>query len=114
MTTAPLLAGLVFIPLLAALVAVLLPPEKRRWAVLVGGLAWPVLLLPLSLKIVEVHTLTLVFGGWSPPLGIGWQLDALGLVLLWVHALVGIVALPGAWQRFHPTSPSPLRSGRFG
>jgi len=102
MTTAPLLAGLVFIPLIAALVAVVLPSAQRRWAVLAGGLAWPVLLLPLSLAVAEVRSLPLVFGGWSPPLGIGWNLDAMGLVLLWVHALVGIFALPGAWQRFTP------------
>ncbi len=105
-----LMLALVFIPLGTALIAVMLPPTRRRWAVLLGGLAWPCVLVPLSLAIAREQTLTLVFGGWSPPLGIGWRLDALGLVVLWVHALVGIAALPGAWQRFEPEKPE---SGPF-
>ena len=105
-----LLLALVFIPLGTALVAVMLPPARRRWAVLLGGLAWPCVLVPLSIAVAREQTLTLVFGGWSPPLGIGWRLDALGLIVLWVHALVGIAALPGAWQRFSPEKPE---SGPF-
>ncbi|MEX0915201.1 MAG: proton-conducting transporter membrane subunit [Wenzhouxiangellaceae bacterium] len=100
--TAALLAGLVFIPLVMALVAVISPPRLRRPIALLGALAWPCLLVPLSIAVAHDQTLTLVFGGWSPPLGVGWRLDALGLVLLWVHALVGIAALPGAWNRFGP------------
>jgi proton-translocating NADH-quinone oxidoreductase chain N len=107
---AQLLVGLVFVPLLTALAAVLLPPTRRRWAVLLGGLAWPCLLVPLSLAVAREGTVVMVFGGWAPPLGIGWRLDALGLVVLWVHALAGIAALPSAWQRFDPDLPE---SGPF-
>ncbi|MGK7295841.1 MAG: complex I subunit 5 family protein [Candidatus Wenzhouxiangella sp. M2_3B_020] len=99
---AELLVGLVFIPLLAALAAVLLPIPHRRWAVLLGGLAWPCLLVPLSMAVAREQEIVLVFGGWAPPLGIGWRLDALALVVLWVHALAGIAALVSAWQRFGP------------
>ncbi|MBS3743786.1 MAG: hypothetical protein KGY48_05495 [Wenzhouxiangellaceae bacterium] len=102
MNPAVLLVGLVFIPLVAALVAVILPVRFRRPVALLGALAWPLLLVPLSIAVARDQTLTLVFGGWTPPLGIGWRLDALGLVLLWVHALAGIAALPGAWHRFGP------------
>ena len=66
-----LLLALVFIPLGTALVAVMLPPARRRWAVLLGSLAWPCFLVPLSIAVAREQTLTLVFGGWSPPLGIG-------------------------------------------
>ena len=97
-----LLVGLVFIPLLTALAAVLLPIPYRRWAVLLGGLAWPCLLVPLSMAVARDQQIALVFGGWAPPLGIGWRLDALALVVLWVHALAGVAALAGAWQRFEP------------
>lgn len=102
MNPAVLLVGLVFIPLVTALVAVTLPARFRRGLALAGALAWPLLLVPLSIAVARDQTLTLVFGGWTPPLGIGWRLDALGLVLLWVHALAGIAALPGAWNRFGP------------
>ena len=107
---AQLLVGVVFVPLLTALAAVLLPPHRRRWAVMLGGLAWPCLLVSLSLAVAREGTVMMVFGGWAPPLGIGWRLDALGLVVLWVHALAGIAALPAAWQRFGPDLPE---SGPF-
>lgn len=105
-----LLIGLVFVPLLTALIAILLPPAGRRWIVLLGALAWPCLLVPLCVFVARDQTVTLVFGGWAPPLGIGWRLDALGLVMLWVHALAGIAALPSAWGRFSPDRPE---SGPF-
>jgi len=96
------MTGLVFVPLAAALVAVALPLRYRRGIALLGSLGWIALLPGLSLEVARESRLVTVFGGWTPPLGIGWRLDALGLVLLWAHALAGLAALVSAWSRFAP------------
>lgn len=105
MNHAALLTGPVLVPLLAALAVVAAPAGARRPIAVAASIAWPWLLVPLGAGLVRGDELSLVFGGWAPPLGIGWRLDALGLVLMSVHAVVGVAALPSAWQRFAPGSP---------
>jgi len=110
MSSTSALIGLVFVPLAAMLVTFVAPPRWRRALALPAMLAWPLLLLMLSVEIARSGAFGLVFGGWMPPLGIAWRLDALGLILLWVHALVGLAALPAAWHRFAPETSG---SGAF-
>lgn len=105
MNPLPALIGLVFVPLLALLVTVVAAPAWRRGLALIALLSWPILLPLLTISIAREGAIGLVFGGWTPPLGIAWRLDALGLLLLWVHALVGLAALPAAWHRFTPGAP---------
>lgn len=105
MNTAPALIGLVFVPLLVMLVSFVAPARWRRALALTAIFGWPLLLPALTAEIARQGAIELVFGGWMPPLGIALRLDALGLLLLWVHALVGLAALPAAWHRFAPGQP---------
>jgi len=99
------LIALVFVPLLGALITLVVPAAHRRIPVLATSLIWPLSLPVLSVALTGTNALEVVFGGWQPPLGIAWRLDALGLVLAWTHALVALRALPAAWHRFAPGTP---------
>jgi len=105
MNTAAAIIGLVFVPLLATLVTFVAAPRWHRALAAAALLGWSLLLPMVTIEIARHGAIELVFGGWLPPLGITWRLDALGLVLLWVHALVALAALPAAWQRFAPGAP---------
>lgn len=82
------MAGLLFLPLLAAAACLLLP---RQWQGLVVAAA----LFPLPLCMFELTTafldngiLTLAVAGHAAPLGIFWRVDALSLVMLWLNLVL--------------------------
>ncbi|MDT8439040.1 MAG: proton-conducting transporter membrane subunit [Wenzhouxiangellaceae bacterium] len=99
---ADLAVGLVLLPMAGALVAFGLPAAYRRALAAAIALGWPLLLLPLTLLVLRDGSIAVVFGDWQPPLGIVWRIDGLALVMLWMHAAVGLAALVHAWPGFAP------------
>jgi proton-translocating NADH-quinone oxidoreductase chain N len=87
------LAGVVFVPMAALFAVIVLPQRFSRPVAILGLLLWPAFLVPLTSAVVAEGAVTLALGGWPAPLGIGWRVDGLALVLLWLNAAV---ALAGA------------------
>ncbi|MFU8877007.1 MAG: complex I subunit 5 family protein [Wenzhouxiangellaceae bacterium] len=101
--TTELIGALVFLPLLAALACVVLPRHARLLGML-AVLALPVVLVPLTASGLGLEPIELALGGWAVPLGIGWRVDALSLLLLWTHAIVALAASVAAWHGAHGAS----------
>ncbi|WP_157268181.1 complex I subunit 5 family protein [Azohydromonas aeria] len=101
---------LVFVPLVAAGLAVALPRRARAWAVLGALLAQPLLLLVLSAETLSQGPRQLVLAGQAVPLGIRLYVDGLALLMLWLVAAVGGVAGVHALAS-HP--PASAAGGRF-
>jgi multicomponent Na+:H+ antiporter subunit D len=94
------LAGLVFIPLAAAILLVLLPPRFGPMVGLIVVLALPLCLLPLTQAVWAEYTITLVLAEFAPPLGIVWRLDGLALLMLWLTAIVAVPVSVHALSHF--------------
>jgi multicomponent Na+:H+ antiporter subunit D len=82
------LIALLFVPLLAALVAAVLPAAIGRALALLTIPASALLLLPLTAAVAGSGALELRLAGLPPPLGIRLQLDGLSLLLLWLVTAV--------------------------
>jgi len=93
--TADALAGLVFLPLLAACALLAISRGSRLSralgpALVALTLTAPIFLLwPVSTTVWTEGSFSLQLAGFDRPLGIVWRVDALALLLLWLHALVG-------------------------
>ena len=103
------LAGLVFIPLGATLIIMLLPQRAAAAIACVAILALPLCLLPLTQAIWTEHEVTLVLAEFAPPLGIVWRLDGLALIMLWLSAIVAIPVSLHALTSFPPNEESSRR-----
>lgn len=96
------LVAVIFLPLLAACLAVLPGLWCTRLAVVVGLFGLPGLLLPLTVSLLQEGAWFYTLGGWSAPLGIRLYLDPLALLMLWMVALIGGLAAAHAWHDFRP------------
>ncbi len=99
-----MLSGLIFLPLLGALVVALLPREREaaiRWA----GLATSLLTLAVAARVFLAFDATsggmqfVVRTDWVPALGIGYVVgvDGISLLLVALAAVIFPVALLGSW-----------------
>jgi multicomponent Na+:H+ antiporter subunit D len=103
------LAGLVFLPLGATLVIMLLPSRAGAVVGLVTVLALPVCLLPLTQAVWNETEVTLALAEFAPPLGIVWRLDGLALIMLWLTAIVAVAASIHALTSFPDDNHSSQR-----
>ncbi|MCL6251952.1 hypothetical protein M3P36_12975 [Altererythrobacter sp. KTW20L] len=93
------LVALVAVPLLAALLAVVVPRRGALIALLgVAGIATALVVLVPAL--VRQGVLSLSIGGWNAPLGITLRLDGLGLAFLSMVATVMAAVLVSARPQF--------------
>ncbi len=82
------LAALVFVPLLAALAAAVLPAQIGRALAIGSALASPLALWILTVELRAVGTFELLLAGLPVPLGIRLQVDGATLLMLWLVAAV--------------------------
>lgn len=82
------LAGLVFLPLLAAVALVLVGPGARALIVTLGMVPVSLCLLPLTARVWEGEIIALALAGFDAPLGIVWRVDALAIVMLWLNIVL--------------------------
>ncbi len=99
---AELLAGLVFIPLGATLLVLLLPRQARGYLCFTAVLALPLCLMPLTQAVWADGEITLALAEFTPPLGIVWRLDGLALIMLWLTAIVAVPVSLHALTSFPP------------
>jgi len=95
----------VFVPLLAACAAVVLPARWRAVPVVAALVALPLLLMPLSAEVHRHGLVEIAMAGHAPPLGIRLRVDALSLLMLWLVALVGGVSGMHALALHRPSAP---------
>ncbi len=88
LTTIPWAIGLIMMPLLGALGAVLWPRAGARLGLLVA-LAALLSLTGLGYQLLQTGVYHHAIGGWNAPLGIALYADGLSLVMLAITALVG-------------------------
>jgi multicomponent Na+:H+ antiporter subunit D len=98
------LAGLVFLPLVAACFVAVGPRRLRPACVALGLLPLPLLLWPVTLEVWREGAFAMAIGGFERPLGIVWRVDALALLMLWLNAVITIVAGAQAAHAFKPAS----------
>jgi multicomponent Na+:H+ antiporter subunit D len=113
--TSEALVALVFVPLLAGMLALLVPARIAGAAVTAALALLPVLLWPVSVALWNDGPLTLALGGVDAPLGIAWRVDALALAMLALtavvapvvslHALAGFRSDADDGRRFWPAWP---------
>jgi multisubunit Na+/H+ antiporter MnhC subunit len=84
------LAGLVFLPLLAACAAAVLPRRMLLLPALLGLLPLPLLLAPIVAEVARGGEILMPVAGFDRPLGIVWRVDPLAAVLLGLNAVIGI------------------------
>lgn len=92
------LIGLVFLPLLAATAAAVLPARGGRALAAITAAIMPVLLWPLTAFVAHNGTIDYALAGLAAPLGIRLHLDGFALLLLWLGALVMLATTAHAWS----------------
>jgi multicomponent Na+:H+ antiporter subunit D len=85
------LAGLVFLPLLAACAVAVLPRRFPALPALLGLLPLPLLLLPVVGEVARLGEVLMPIAGFDRPLGIVWRVDPLAATLLGLNVAIGIV-----------------------
>jgi multicomponent Na+:H+ antiporter subunit D len=95
-------AGLVFLPLIAACLAAVLPRRLLPACAALGLLPLPALLWPLTLEVWREGVFTMAVAGFDRPLGIVWRVDALALLLLWLNTVIAILVGAHAAHGFPP------------
>ncbi len=88
---------LVVIPLIAAPVVAILPPGRKPW--LVALLVTSACLLLAGMQLWSVLNLGLInyeFGGWAPPWGIAYRIDAVNALVALMVAGIAAVTVPYA------------------
>jgi multicomponent Na+:H+ antiporter subunit D len=88
---------LVAIPLLAAPVAALLPPGRSPW-LLALAVTWTVFILAAWQLhgVADGSVVSYELGGWAPPWGIEYRVDALNALVALIIAGIGALTLPFA------------------
>ncbi|HUG25652.1 complex I subunit 5 family protein [Piscinibacter sp.] len=110
MTSTDATVLLVFVPLLAACLAVLAPPRARSPIAAATLLALPLLLWVVTSAVLADGVLHVALAGHAAPLGIQLRADGLALLMLWLVALAGGAAGLYALAS-HP--PASAHGGRF-
>jgi multicomponent Na+:H+ antiporter subunit D len=94
------MAGLVFSPLLAAVVLLLARPSWHAAIAALSMILLPPALGSLTLQVAAGNGPQLALGGFAPPLGISWRVDALSIVLLWLNLILFLLVSLQARMRF--------------
>ncbi len=97
MFTGNLIALVVVVPLLGAAVSVLLPKGRLPW-LWATAVAWFTLLAGalLAARILDENAISYAMGGWAPPWGIEFRLDAANALLVLLVTGLAAVVLPFA------------------
>ncbi len=88
---------IVVLPLIAAPVLAVLPPNRAPWAVTLA-VSWAVLALSgwQLWNVMHQGVISYELGGWAPPWGIEYRIDALNAFMTLIVAAIAAVALPYA------------------
>ena len=89
----------VLVPFIAAPLVVLIGSRKLAWPIaFAASLATFFIALTLLLKVLEGGVISYEIGGWAPPLGIEYRIDAANAFVLLLVSAIGAIVLPFALQ----------------
>jgi multicomponent Na+:H+ antiporter subunit D len=99
---------LVATPLLAAPITALLPKGKTPWLFTLS-VSWICLAMAVwqLIKVVDIGVISYELGGWAPPWGIEYRIDAMNAFVALIVAGIAAVALPYALQSVEREIPHP-------
>lgn len=97
---------LVVVPLLAAPIAAVLPAGRMPWAfaTLVTWSCFAIAILLLTM-VLQGGIISYALGGWAPPWGIEYRIDALNAFMALVVAGIGAITLPYAFTSISDEIP---------
>lgn len=105
------LAGLVFLPLLAATAVAVLPGRARAVAAWLGVWPLPVLLVPVVAEVARAGEIVVPIAGFDRPLGIVWRVDPLAAAVLVLGSVIAIAV--GGYAAAAGFGPATRAGGRF-
>lgn len=96
----------VLVPLIAAPVVVLIGSRKLAWPIaFVASLVALIISVLLLLQVLENGEISYHLGGWAPPLGIEYRIDAANAFVLLLVSTIGTIVLPFAIQSVRSEIP---------
>ncbi|HGG65903.1 MAG TPA: monovalent cation/H+ antiporter subunit D family protein, partial [Rhodobacteraceae bacterium] len=85
----------VLVPFLAAPLTVLIGSRRLAWPIAFGAaLASFVISVLLLLRVLDSGVISYAIGGWLPPLGIEYRIDAANAFVLLLVSAIGTIVLP--------------------
>ncbi len=97
----------VLVPFVAAPLVVLIGSRKLAWPIaFVASLATFFIALTLLLKVMDGGVISYEIGGWAPPLGIEYRIDAANAFVLLLVSAIGAIVLPYALQSVKSEIPA--------
>lgn len=104
-------ALLVAVPLFFAAVAAVMPNGRAGWAVaLIAAIMAALFSIVLAVEVQSVGVISYAMGGWAPPAGIEFRIDALNAALLLLVSGLGLLsliyALPSVADEIEPRRQS--------
>ncbi len=107
--TTEALALLVFAPLVAGLLVIVVPRGAAVPISVAALLVLPLALWPLTQAVWQGEQVRVALAGFAPPLGIVWRADAFALTMLWFTLVVVLLVSLHALASFPPASESGQR-----
>ena len=99
MIEAQLPALQVVVPLLGAVICAMTRNGWVAWAIaLLVSWAMPVIAVLMLLQVLDSGTISYAMGGWEPPWGIEYRVDAINAFVIMLVSAIGAIILPYARQ----------------
>ena len=96
----------VITPMLIAPILVVLNNKTLSWLLsFVGALACLVISVLLIQAVSDGSTLTYFLGGWAPPIGIEYRIDAANSILLFLISIISVIVLIFSYSSLHSEIP---------
>ena len=96
----------VITPMLIAPILVVLNNKTLSWLLsFVGALACLIISVLLIQAVSDGSTLTYFLGGWAPPIGIEYRIDAANSILLFLISIISVIVLIFSYSSLHSEIP---------
>ena len=95
----------VITPMLIAPILVVLNSKTLSWLLsFIGALACLFISVLLIQAVSDGSTLTYFLGGWVPPIGIEYRIDAANSILLFLISIISVIVLIFSYSSLHKKS----------
>ena len=107
--------AIVVLPLIVAVICAILPKERIAWLlVLITTLICSALSFVILDQVMTKGVVDYALGGWDPPLGIAYRVDALNAPVLMLISLIGVLctlyALRSVTSEIEPKKRAPFHA----
>ena len=96
----------VITPMLIAPILIVLNNKTLSWLLsFVGALSCLLISVSLMQAVSDGSTLTYFLGGWAPPIGIEYRIDAANSILLFLISIISVIVLLFSYTSLHSEIP---------